>query len=46
MTSRLLAGWWARRGTHLALVAAVAIVTAGALVVTGDRGRPDRKSVV
>lgn len=40
MTARLLAGWWTRRGTHAALVAAIAVVTAGALVVTGDRGRP------
>ena len=40
MTSRLLAGWWTRRGTHAALVAAIAVVTLGALLVTGERGRP------
>ena len=40
MRSRLLTGWWARRGTHAAVVAAVAILTAGAFVVTGERGRP------
>lgn len=39
MTSRLLAGWWARRGTHLPLAAAIALVTAATVLADGG-GRP------
>jgi hypothetical protein len=39
MTLRLVAGWWARRGTHLPIAAAIALVTA-ATVLADASGRP------
>ena len=39
MTLRLLAGWWARRGTHLPIAAAIALVTAATVLADGS-GRP------
>jgi hypothetical protein len=36
MRSRLLAGLWHRRGTHLALAATICVLAAGAAVVTAD----------
>jgi hypothetical protein len=39
MTLRLVAGWWARRGTHLPIAAAIALVTAATVLADGS-GRP------
>ena len=39
MTLRVAAGWWARRGTHLPVAAAIAVVTA-ATVLADAGGRP------
>ena len=39
MTLRVVAGWWARRGTHLPVAAAIAVVTA-ATVLADAGGRP------
>jgi hypothetical protein len=39
MTLRLVAGWWARRGTHLPVAAAIALVTAATVLADGS-GRP------
>jgi len=39
MTLRLVAGWWARRGTHLPAAAAIAVVTAATVLADGG-GRP------
>lgn len=39
MTLRLAAGWWARRGTHLPVAAAIALVTAATVLADGS-GRP------
>ena len=39
MTLRLVAGWWARRGTHLPVAAAIAVVTAATVLADGG-GRP------
>lgn len=39
MTLRLMAGWWARRGTHLPIAAAIALVTAATVLADGS-GRP------
>lgn len=36
MTSRLLAGWWTRRGTHLPVAAAIALVTAATVLADGS----------
>ncbi|WP_220794151.1 hypothetical protein, partial [Nocardioides pelophilus] len=38
MRTRLLAGLWHRRGTHLTLAAAICVVAAGAALVTADGG--------
>ncbi|WP_210502356.1 hypothetical protein [Nocardioides xinjiangensis] len=39
MTSRAVAGWWTRRGTHLPVAAAIALVTAASVLADGSGSR-------